>query len=88
MNHHLGCCQEKVATGMTARVRCAEVRSIRMDVEDHVRSAVANFGIRMRGHVVKEMVDTIQCLFSGCALLGGDGKQHHKDCRIDSISGK
>ena len=52
---------------MTASIGGAEVGSIGMDVEDHVNvgGAVANFGIRMRGHVVEELVDTFACLFSG-----------------------
>ncbi len=67
------CCQEKVATGTTASIGGAEVGSIGMDVEDHVGGAVASFGIRMGGHVVKESVDVFACLFSGGALLSGDG---------------
>ena len=54
-----------------------------MDIEDHVRSVVANFGIRMYGHVIKELVDTITRLFGGCALLGHNGRERHEDGRID-----
>ncbi len=77
------CCREKVATGAAASVGCAKVGSIRMYVEDHVRSSVGNFSIRMRGHVINELVDTITCLFSGFTLLGGNGQERYEDCRID-----
>ena len=79
------CCREKIATGAAASVGCAKVGSIGMYVEDHVRSSVANFSIRMRGHVIKELGDTITCLFSGCALLGGNGRERHEDCRINGV---
>ena len=65
--------KKKVATGTTASIGGAEVESIGMDIEDHVGGAVANFGIRMRGHVVEDLVDMFACLFSGGALLGGNG---------------
>ncbi len=58
--------RKKVATGAAAGVGCAKVGSIGMYVEDHVRSSVANFSIRMRGPVIKELGDRITCLFSGC----------------------
>ncbi len=78
-----GMMPRKLATGAAASVGCTKVGSIGMYVEDHVRSLVANFSIRMCGHVIKELVDRITCLFSGCTLLGGNGRERHEDCRID-----
>ncbi len=65
--------KKKVSTGATVSVGCAKVGSIGMDIEDHVGSSVSNFGIRMRGHVVQELVNSVTRLFSRCTLLGGDG---------------
>ena len=33
--------------------------------------------------IIKELVDTIACLFSGCALLGSNGRERHEDCRVN-----
>jgi hypothetical protein len=47
---------KEVATGATVRARCTEVQGIGVHIEYHVGSVIAYFGIKVSGHVVKEMV--------------------------------
>jgi hypothetical protein len=50
-----GTANEEVATGATLRVRCTEIRGIRVHIKYHVGSMLLCFGIMMSSHVVKEL---------------------------------
>jgi hypothetical protein len=64
--------KEEVATGATSYVRCTEIRGIRVHIEYHVRSAILYFGIEMSGHVFKELVYAVACVFSRQSLLASN----------------
>ena len=85
MNHLGNAVEKKVTTGATASIGCTEVGSIGMYIEDHVRGLVANRGVGMCGHVIQKLVDTVACVFSGCVLLGSNGRERHEDCRINGM---
>jgi hypothetical protein len=38
----------------------------------------------MSGHVVKELVDVVACVFSRSSLLAGDSREHNEDSGIGS----
>ena len=54
-----------------------------MDVEDHIRGAVANLSIKMCPHVVEELVDLFLGVLCGCSLLCGNVRECHQDSHIN-----
>jgi len=64
--------KEEVPSRTTACLGDAEIGGIGVYVGDHVVSSVSDFCIGVCPHVVKELVDTIECLFGGGTLLCGD----------------
>ena len=59
-----GTAKEEVATGATLRVRCTEIRGIRVHIEYHVGRVISYFGIGMSGHGVKELIYAVARVFS------------------------
>ncbi len=59
---------------MTARLRRTELQSIGVHIEYHVGSAIEYFGIGMSGHVVKELVYAVACVFSRHSLLASNSR--------------
>ena len=73
--------KEEEVTDSTASLRGTEVRGIGMHIEHHVRSMILYICIGMSGHVVKELVDAVACVFSRSSF---DSRECHKDSGIDS----
>ena len=69
-----GTAEEEVATCATSHLGCTEIRGIGVHIEYHVGSAIAYFGIGMSGHVVKELVYAVACVFSRSSLLASDSR--------------
>ena len=63
--------KEEVSSCTTACLGGTEIGGIRLYVEDHVGSSVSDFGIGVYPHVVEELVDMSECLFSRGTLLCG-----------------
>ncbi len=59
-----GTAEEEVATCATSRIRCTEIRGIRVHIEYHVGSVILYFCIGMSGHVIKELVYMVARVFS------------------------
>ena len=57
-----------------------------MNIEDHVGCAISYFGHWMCGHVVKQVVDPLACVFCWFVLLRGDVGERHKYCWVDCAS--
>ncbi len=75
--------EEEIAPSTTLCLWGAKIGSIVMDVEDHVRCAESNFGIRMCHHIIKKLVGASIGLFCGVALLGGDCQKSHENSWVD-----
>jgi hypothetical protein len=64
--------EEEVSSCTTACLGGTEIGGIGVYVEDHVGSSVSDFCIGVCPHVVEELVDRSECLFSRGTLLCGD----------------
>jgi hypothetical protein len=45
---------------------------------------ITYFGIEMSGHLVKELVYAVVCVFSRHSLLASNSREYHEDGGIDS----
>ncbi len=75
--------KDEVTSCTALRLGGTEVGGIRVYVEDHVRSSISDFCIRVHPHAVKELVHTHKGFFSWGTLLCGNSKQCHENGRVD-----
>jgi hypothetical protein len=76
--------EEIVATHTASSIWFVKVRSIAMNVEDHVRGAEANRCIRMGCTVIEHLFDGEVGVFGGLGLLVCNGAESHEESNVNT----
>ena len=82
--------KKEVATGVTAEFSLIKVRGITIQVQHHVGSAVADFGIGTSHQIVEQFCDIIGILFGGLGFMGSGcavGQKNYSITGTDIVEG-